>query len=178
VLAELPRAAIATLPCQQGSALAGPAAKVCTLYRAQTNLLRQVSGVGPLTSLAFMLTLNDASRFRKSRDVGAYLGLVPRQDDSGARVSQLAITKAGDRPLRRLLVGSAQYTLGPFGPDCDLQLWQTVDAAGRQERKKARCRGGGAQTGSALASALGHWRGLSSAPEWLANKGRARSVKS
>jgi transposase len=105
----------------------------------QTNLLRQVSGVGPLTSLAFVLTLGDASRFRKSRDVGAYLGLVPRQDDSGARVSQLAITKAGDRAMRRLLVGSAQYILGPFGPDCDLQRYgrRLMQRGGKNAKKRA-----------------------------------------
>src|ERR1019366_2109941 len=74
----------------------------------QTALLRQVSGVGPLTALAFGLTIADGARFGKSRDIGAYLGLVPRQDDSGDHSSQLRITKAGDPYLRRLLVGSAR----------------------------------------------------------------------
>jgi transposase len=48
-----------------------------------TALLRQVKGVGPITSLAYVLTLEDPQRFVKSRDVGPYLGLVPRQEDSG-----------------------------------------------------------------------------------------------
>jgi transposase len=85
-----------------------------------TKLLRQVKGVGPITALAYVLTLEDAKRFRQSRDVGAYLGLVPKQEDSGESQPQLGISKAGDRMLRKLLVGSAQYILGPFGPDTDL----------------------------------------------------------
>jgi transposase len=88
---------------------------------AETALLRQIGGVGSLTALAFVLTLADKQRFVTSREVGAYLGLVPRQNDSGDRTSQLSITKAGDHYLRRLLVGSAQYILGPFGPDTDLR---------------------------------------------------------
>jgi transposase len=44
-----------------------------------------VKGVGPLTSLAYVLTLEDPQRFVKSRDVGSYLGLVPKQEDSGDR---------------------------------------------------------------------------------------------
>ena len=46
----------------------------------ETSLLRQVRGVGSLTALAFVLTLEDSERFSKSRDVGAYLGLVPESD--------------------------------------------------------------------------------------------------
>src|SRR3989304_5878887 len=55
--------------------------------------------------------------------VGPYLGLTPRQRQSGARSPQLPISKAGDRYLRQLLVGCAHYILGPFGPDCDLRRW-------------------------------------------------------
>jgi Transposase IS116/IS110/IS902 family len=61
-----------------------------------TDLLRQVKGVGSLTALAYVLTLEDPKRFAKSRDVGAYLGLVPKQEDSGDRQPQLRITKMGD----------------------------------------------------------------------------------
>lgn len=85
--------------------------------------LRQVPGVGPLTTLAFLLVIEDPKRFRKSREVGPYLGLVPRQAQSGERAPQLAITKAGDPLLRRLLVQSAHYILGPFGPDSALRRW-------------------------------------------------------
>jgi transposase len=87
----------------------------------QTQLLRQVSGVGPVTALAYVLTLETPLRFARSRDVGPYLGLVPKQEDSGDIQPQLGISKAGDRMLRKLLVGSAHYILGPFGPDTDLR---------------------------------------------------------
>jgi len=86
-----------------------------------TQLLRQVTGVGPITALAYVLTLETPLRFANSRDVGPYLGLVPKQEDSGDSQPQLGISKAGDQMLRKLLVGSAQYILGPFGPDTDLR---------------------------------------------------------
>lgn len=58
--------------------------------------LQQIRGIGPLTSLAFVLILEDPDRFRKSRDVGPYLGLVPARRASGESNPQLRITKAGD----------------------------------------------------------------------------------
>lgn len=87
----------------------------------ETERLRQVRGVGPITALAFVLTLESESRIAKSRDVGPLLGLVPRRDQSGQTDRQLRITKEGNRYLRRLLVGSAHYILGPFGESCDLR---------------------------------------------------------
>lgn len=89
----------------------------------ETRVLRQIKGVGPLTSLAFVLTLEEPHRFVKSRSAGAFLGLTPRQYDSGESQPQLRITRAGDPFLRRLVVQSAQYMLGPFGEDCDLRRW-------------------------------------------------------
>lgn len=89
----------------------------------EAGVLRQVAGVGELTALAFVLTVGDPQRFPKSRQVGAYLGLTPRRDQSGGRDPDLAITKAGDELVRRLLVQSAHYILGPFGPDTDLRRW-------------------------------------------------------
>src|SRR5262249_25538152 len=89
----------------------------------ETELLRQVGGVGAVTSLAFVLTLEDPHRFGRSRSVGSFVGLRPARDKSGAQDPELRITKAGDQLLRRLLVGSAHYMLGPFGPDCDLRRW-------------------------------------------------------
>ena len=65
----------------------------------ETELLRQVEGIGPLTALAFVLTLEDPSRFAKSRSVGAYLGLVPARDQSGERDPQKRISKEGDEML-------------------------------------------------------------------------------
>jgi transposase len=104
-----------------------------------TRRLRQISGVGLLTALGYVLTLEDPHRFRCSRAVGAYLGLCPRQDDSGAHHAQLRITKRGDAMLRRLLVSSAHYILGPFGPDCELRRWGLALAArgGRNAKKRA-----------------------------------------
>jgi transposase len=87
----------------------------------ETHVLRAVNGVGALTSLAFILTIEESSRFAHSRQVGPFLGLTPKRDQSGTTDKPLSITKAGDNYLRRLLVQSAQYILGPFGQDCDLR---------------------------------------------------------
>jgi len=73
----------------------------------ETQRLRQVDGVGAMTSLTFVLTLEDPRRFRTSRRVGAYLGLRPGRRQSGKGDPELHITKAGDCELRRLLVQSA-----------------------------------------------------------------------
>jgi transposase len=99
--------------------------------------LRQVSGVGTLTALVFMLTIEDPQRFAKSRSVGAYLGLVPGQDQSGGSDPQRRITKEGDEATRRLLVSSAHYILGPFGEDSDLRRHgQKLMATGGKRAKK------------------------------------------
>jgi transposase len=113
---------IATLTCQirQSDNLIR---ELCHDRYPETLLLQQVSGVGPVTSLAFVLTLEDLQRLAKSREIGPALGLVPKRDQSGDRDPQLRITKAGNAYLRSLLVGSAHYILGPFGPDCDLRRW-------------------------------------------------------
>ena len=105
----------------------------------QTKLLRQVKGVGPITSLAYVLTLEHPERFRKSRDVGPYLGLIPKQEDSGDKQPQLGISKAGDQMLRRLLVGSGHYILGPFGPDTDLRRYglRLCERGGKNAKKRA-----------------------------------------
>jgi transposase len=65
--------------------------------------------------------MRDPSRFKDSRTVGAYLGLAPGTDQSGERDPQRRISKEGDQMLRRLLVGSAHYILGPFAKDSDLR---------------------------------------------------------
>ena len=104
-----------------------------------TQLLREVPGVGVLTSLAFVLVIDDPRRFKRSRDVGAYLGVVPRQDQSGESDWQLPITKCGDGLLRRLLVQSAHHVLGPFGKESQLRTWGLALAArgGRNAKKRA-----------------------------------------
>lgn len=105
----------------------------------ETQRLRQVAGVGPVTSMAYVLTIEEPSRFSKSRMVGAYLGLTPRRDQSGASDKQLRISKAGNRYLRKLLVNCANYILGPFGPDCDLRRFGLAIAArgGKNAKKRA-----------------------------------------
>jgi transposase len=105
----------------------------------ETQGLRQIAGVGPLTALAYVLTIEDPSRFNKSRMVGAYLGLTPRRDQSGASDKQLRISKAGNRYLRKLLVNCAHYILGRFGPDCDLRRFGLAIAArgGKNAKKRA-----------------------------------------
>lgn len=105
----------------------------------ETRRLRQIKGVGPITSLCYVLTLEDPARFKSGRSVGAYLGLKPRQRDSGDRTPQLRITKRGDAMLRRLLVNAAQYVLGPFGPDCDLRRWglALAERGGANAKKRA-----------------------------------------
>jgi len=105
----------------------------------ETALLRQVTGVGPITATAFVLTIEDPWRFGKNRDVGAYLGIVTRRDQSGSCDKQLGITKEGDGFLRRLLVQSAQYILGHFGTDSDLRRWglALVERGGKAAKKRA-----------------------------------------
>ena len=105
----------------------------------ETERLKQLSGVGALTSLAYVLTLEDPHRFPNSRKVGSYVGLRSRKNQSGKGDPELRITKAGDSMLRRLLVTSAQYILGPFGPDCDLRRWGLKLAArgGKNAKKRA-----------------------------------------
>lgn len=95
----------------------------------QTKLLRQIRGVGPITSLLFVLTIGEASRFKRSRDVGAYLGLVPRRQPSGD----------GDRMMRSLLVQCAHYMLGPLGEDSDLRRFgeRIAQRGGRDQKKRA-----------------------------------------
>ncbi len=101
--------------------------------------LQQPAGVGPLTALAYVLLIEDPRRFHKSRDVGAYFGLVPRLDESGDAAPQLRISKAGDALGRRLLVSASQYILGPFGPDCDLRRHGMAIAqrGGKNAKKRA-----------------------------------------
>ena len=94
--------------------------KVSRAHYPQTMLLRQVPGVGLLTSFAFVLVIEEPKRFAKSRSVGSYLGLRRKLRDSGQARPELGITKAGDRDLRRLLIQCAHYIL-TLGPDSDLK---------------------------------------------------------
>ena len=90
--------------------------------RAVTEHLRQISGVGPVLALTFVLSIDDPGRFQDSRDLGPFLGLVPRQDQSGGTDKQLSISKAGNPYLRSLLVNAAHYIISR-GPKTRLQAF-------------------------------------------------------
>jgi transposase len=104
------------------------------------DVVSQVAGVGILTALVFILTIEDKDRFNKSRMVGAYLGLRSRKSASGDGDPQLRITKAGDPFVRRLLVNAANYILGPFGEDSDLRRWglELAKRGGKNAKKRAK----------------------------------------
>jgi transposase len=106
----------------------------------ETALLEQVSGVGVLIALTFVLTLDDPSRFGRSREVGPYLGLRPKQWDSGESQPQLGISKEGDVYLRKLLVQGAHCILSQRGPDTDLKRWG-LKLAGQPEQKAKKRQG-------------------------------------
>jgi transposase len=110
--------------------------KLCTDHYPETKRLMQVNGVGPITALAFVLVIGPPRRFKKSRSVGSYVGLTPRQAESGESKPELSISKRGDGFLRKLLVGSSQYILGPFGTPCDLRQFGSDLAAKGQKNAK------------------------------------------
>jgi transposase len=128
---------------QLTQAIAGYEEKIAELarqhYAKETARLEQVKGVGTLTALSFVLTLGDQQRFAHSRDVGCYFGLRPRQRQSGERDPQLGISKAGDNLVRRLLVQSAHYILGRFGPATALRQWglRLAERGGKNAKKRA-----------------------------------------
>jgi transposase len=133
--------------------------------------LQQPAGVGPLTALAYVLLIDDPGRFRRSRDAGAYFGLVPRLDESSTATPQLRISKAGDGLGRRLLVSAAQYILGPFGPACDLRRHgQAIAQRGGKNAKKRAV----VAVARKLAVLLHHlWvTGVAYDPDYLLHRGR------
>lgn len=106
----------------------------------ETGVLRQVHGVGPLIALAYVATIGDPERFKKSRTIGAYLGLVPRIRQSGKSNPALGITKCGDRYMRSLLVSAATRILSPRGTDSDLRRFgeRIIGTGGRRSKALAR----------------------------------------
>jgi hypothetical protein len=106
----------------------------------ETAVLQQVHGIGPLISLAFVATVGAPDRFKDSRSLGPYLGLVPRLDQSGRSNPALSITKHGDTYMRSLLVSAATRILGPFGADSDLRRFglRIIEQGGQRARGKAR----------------------------------------
>ncbi len=113
--------------------------KLCNERYPETDVLRKVPGVGPITALAYVLTLEEPCRFEKSRAVGPFLGLTPRRDQSGDTDKQLPITKAGNTYLRQLLINCAHQILGPFGRDTDLRRYgeRIASRGGKNAKKRA-----------------------------------------
>jgi transposase len=102
----------------------------------QTRWLKPAPGVGTLTALTFVLTVGEPGRFAHSRDVGPFLGLVPRRRQSGEQDPHLRISKCGDGYLRKLLVQCAHVAMGRFGPDCALRRWALEHARQSRTAKK------------------------------------------
>lgn len=102
--------------------------------------LKTVDGVGPIIALAFRCVVGDPGRFSNVRDVGAYLGLTPKRDQSGQLDPKLGISKCGNGFMRRLLLQGAAYILGPFGKPCALRHWglTRIEAMGTRVSKKVR----------------------------------------
>jgi transposase len=84
-----------------------------------------------------VLTLGRRERFAHSRDVGSFLGLRPRQKQSGERDPQLGISKGGDKYLRKLLVQCAHHILGHCGKDSSLRQWGLSKSDGGSGKKRA-----------------------------------------
>ena len=105
----------------------------------EVKVLQQVYGVGPLIAMTFVLTVEDAGRFAHSRDVGPYLGLTPKQRDSGDSQPELGISKAGDGLLRSLLVQGAHCILRKGAPESDLRAWGLgkMGSGGKRAKKRA-----------------------------------------
>jgi transposase len=109
--------------------------KLCSHFP-ETIRMRQIHGVGEVTALTFALVIDDVYRFSRSRDVAAYLGLVPKQAQTGDTDPSMRITKAGDRYLRSLLTQCAKKILRVNAPDCDLKRWGSAIAARGGKRAK------------------------------------------
>src|SRR5947208_6595377 len=83
----------------------------------KAKLLMTQPGVGPITSMAFVLTMGDVARFQRGKQVASYLGLIPREYSSGGHQRFGSISKQGNRFLRMLLVEAAQVAVR-----CDPQM--------------------------------------------------------
>ena len=90
---------------------------------ARSALLMSMPGVGPLTSSILVATLDDAGRFTKSRSVGAYLGLTPRQYSSGETTRQGRISRAGPAECRAMLYEAAHCLLHFYKQPSHLKAW-------------------------------------------------------
>jgi transposase len=96
-----------------------------------------VPGVGPITALSFMVVIDDPTRFKRARNVGAYLGLTPRRYTSGEADWQGRISKCGDAMVRTYLFEAAGVLLMRVKKWCVLKAWG-LRIAKRSGMKKAR----------------------------------------
>ena len=99
--------------------------------------LMTIPGVGQLTALAFVAAIDEPERFRRSRDVGAYLGLVPRRYQSGEIDYTGSISKCGDRRVRTLLYEAANVMLTRYRGKLALKDW-ALAIGRRSTMRKAR----------------------------------------
>jgi transposase len=121
------------------SAVAAIDADIKKLTRASSacRRLMTIPGVGHLTALAFTAAVDDPERFRRSRDLGAYLGLVPRRHQSGEVDYTGSISKCGDRRMRTLLYEVANVMLTRYKGPLKLKDW-ALAIAKRSTLRKAR----------------------------------------
>ena len=105
--------------------------------RPEAQRLAEIPGVGSLTAVAFLVAIGNIRRFRRSRDVGAYLGLVPKERATGDSNPQLGISKRGNCYVRKLLVNAGHYTIGKLNKtDTDLRRWGLLHAGTSKNQKK------------------------------------------
>lgn len=88
----------------------------------RTRRLMTIPGVGPLAATAIIAAIGDVGRFKKARDLAAWLGLVPREYSTGGKQTLLGISKRGNSYIRRLLIHGAR--------SCVLHLNRTRDGLG------------------------------------------------
>jgi transposase len=85
--------------------------------------LAQVPGIGPITASALVASIGDAKNFDNGRQVGAWLGLVPRQHSSGGKSNLLGMSKRGDTYLRTLLIHGARSVIYRAGQRTESCQW-------------------------------------------------------
>lgn len=108
--------------------------------RPEASVLLTIPGVGEITVGFFLALIADARRFKHSRDVAAYIGLVAGLDQSGEHDPQLHITRAGDPLMRKVLLQAAHFIMSTRGQDSTLRRWALAlagDGKSRIRKRKA-----------------------------------------
>jgi transposase len=143
----------------------------------QVALLKQVKGVGTLIALTFLLTLEDAHRFRKSRDVGCYLGLQPGRRNSGQSEPQMHISKEGDPYLRTFAgAGCAPHSGTVWSRQRPAALGPETGRAWREEREETGHHRHRAKVGRVAASFVGKRRNIRTIAEQQTDDNAGSSV--